>query len=297
MELRHLRYFVAVAEELHFRRAAERLHISRPPLTQQIQDLEREVGVTLLDRTSRSVALTEGGRAFLAYARRSLAEADRAIEAAQRTARGELGWLTLAFVNSAAYEVLPPLLRAFHAQYPDVRLDLRELPTENQLGLIGGELDLGVVRDPRVEQDDDLTLTPLVDEPLFAALPHDHRLAARRRVDLAELAADPFVMVSRAGTPSVHDATVALCLQAGFSPRTAEEALQYPTVLGLVAARYGIAIVPACARLLRIAGVAYVPLADAGATSLLAFVTPTGQQTAAAISFLRCAAQVHAPPP
>lgn len=292
MELRHLRSFVAVAEELHFGRAAERLHISRPPLTQQIKALEQEVGITLLDRTSRSVRLTEGGRTFLEHARRTLWEADRTIEAAQRAARGELGWLTLGFVNSAAYEVLPRILRIFHARHPDVRLDLRELPTEDQLRLVGSELDIGIVRDPRLDDGHELTVTPLVHERLWAALATEHPLATATQVELAELAMEPFVMVSRAGTPSCYDHIVALCLGAGFSPQTAEEALQYPSMLGLVAAGYGVALVPACATLLQVAGVAYVPLTDTDATSVLALVTPNGRGAPTTETFLRTSTEV-----
>jgi DNA-binding transcriptional LysR family regulator len=292
MELRHLRYFVAVAEELHFRRAAERLHVSQPPLSQQIKALEDEVGVRLLTRTSRHVELTDAGRTFLQLARRTIAEAEHATEAARRVARGELGWLRLGFVDSAAYELLPQMLRTFHARYPDVRLDVRELPTEVQLDLIGSELDLGIVRDPRLEEDSPLTVTPLVREPLLAVLPDTHRLAKTARIELSDLAGEPFVMVSRAGTPTVHDHIVALCLRAGFSPHTVEEALQYSSILGLVAADYGVAVVPACVTLLRFAGVAYVPLDDPDAVSVLALVTSTGDTSPTVDSFLRTMSEV-----
>jgi DNA-binding transcriptional LysR family regulator len=292
VELRHLRSFVAVAEELHFGRAAERLHLSRPPLTQQIKALEQELGTRLLDRTSRSVELTDVGRTFLEHARRILQDTDRAVDAAQRTARGELGWLTLGFVDSAAYALLPRLLRAFRARHPDVRLDLRELATEPQLALIGGGLDLGVVRDPRPDDVEDLVATDLEHERLVAVLPDDHRLVDRVRLRLADLATDRFVMVARAGTPSVHDRFIELCLRAGFSPHTAEEAHQYPTMVSLVAAGYGVAVVPACVTLLPVAGVAYVPLSDPDATSLLALVAPRGPASPAADAFLRTATEV-----
>jgi DNA-binding transcriptional LysR family regulator len=291
VELRHLRYFVAVAEELSFRRAAQRLHIAQPPLSQQIKQLETEVGALLLRRTSRHVELTDAGAVFLEQARRTLRDADQAIESARRTARGELGWLTVGFVDSAAYELLPPILRALRARALGVRLDLRELTTEQQLPALTDELDVGLVRE--VNDMPGLLRTPLLREPLLAAVPLGHPLASRRRVQLERLAAEQFVFFPRPRVPRVYDHLMALCRSAGFSPRTSQEALQYPTMLGLVAAGFGIALVPACVRALHRSGVAYVPLAD-DATSELSLVTGAGTDSGALDIFRATAVAVAA---
>ncbi len=287
MELRHLRYFVAVAEELSFRRAAERLHVAQPPLSQQIKQLEAEVGTMLLRRTSRRVELTDAGVVFLERARRTLRDAELAVESARRTARGEIGWLNVGFVDSAAYELLPPVLRAFRARAPGVRLELRELATEHQLPALADELDVGLVRE--VNDLPGLHRTPLLREPLLAAVPLGHALASRARVQLVQLAAEPFVFFPRARVPRVYDHLVALCRAAGFSPRTVQEALQYPTMLGLVAAGFGIAIVPTCVRALHLAGVAYVPISDKPATSELSLLTST-QRDSVALDVFRATA-------
>jgi len=283
LELRHLRSFVAVAEELSFRRAAQRLHIAQPPLSQQIKRLESEIGTLLLRRTSRHVELTDAGVVFLEHARRTLRDADLAVESARRTARGELGWLTVGFVDSAAYELLPPVLRAFRARAPGVRLELREIVTEAQLPALADELDVGLVRE--VEDLSGLRRILLLREPLLAALPIGHPLASRPRVQLAQLAAEPFILFPRASVPRVYDHLVALCRSAGFSPRTAQEAFQYPTMLGLVAAGFGIALVPTCVRALRRAGIVYVPVTDAAATSELSLVTAADRDSAALDTF------------
>jgi DNA-binding transcriptional LysR family regulator len=263
VELHHLRYFVAVAEELHFGRAARRLRVAQPPLSQQIRRLEEEVGARLLDRSRRHVALTAPGAAFLAHARRALAEADLAAEDARRAARGETGRLSVGFVGSAMAGPLPAILRAFRASSPDVALSLQQLTTSRQLdALRGGSLDVGCLHPPA---GGDLVVQPLLAEPLVAALPADHPLAARDAVALGDLEGEPFIVPPREEGAAFHDEVLAACARAGFLPRVAQSATEMSTIVGLVSAGAGIALVPAAIRRLNRDGVAYRPLrADGG---------------------------------
>lgn len=282
-----MRSLAVLAEELSFRRAAERLHLAQPSLSKQIQQLEAEVGVSLLHRTSRRVELTDEGLVFLEHARRTLRGADLAVEAARRTARGELGWLRVGFVDSAAYELLPPILRAFRTNAAEVRLELRELGTSEQLSALGDELDVGLVRE--LTDLRGVARTSLLREPLLVAVPLGHPLATARQARLAQLAGEPFVMFPRARVPRVYDHLVALCRAAGFSPRTTQEALQYPTMLGLVAAGFGVALVPGCVRNLLGDGVAYVPLTDDHAVSELSLVA-AGDRPSGSLKIFRATA-------
>jgi DNA-binding transcriptional LysR family regulator len=243
MELHHLRYFVAVAEELHFGRAARRLRMAQPPLSQQIRRLEEEVGARLLDRSRRHVALTAAGAAFLVHARRAVAEAEVAAEDARRAARGEIGRLAVGFVGSAMAGPLPAILRAFRAASPDVELSLTQLTTSRQLeALRAGSCDVGCLHPPVGEG---LMVQPLLVEPLVAAVPAEHPLAAAGEVDLADLAQEPFIVPPREEGAAFHDEVVAACARAGFHPRTAQGATEMATIIGLVAAGAGVALVPA----------------------------------------------------
>src|SRR5262245_26825869 len=193
MELRHLRYFVVVAEELHFRRAAERLHMSQPPLSQQIRALEAEVGATLLLRNQRKVELTAAGAAFLERAREILAAVEDAALEARRVQRGEVGRLAIGFVGSAMYSFVPDLLRAFRERYPDIQLRLQELGTSEQLRqLENGRLDVGFMRTPSTRPE--LRAETVLEERVVAALPDAHPLAARARLRLTDLEGQPLVL-------------------------------------------------------------------------------------------------------
>ncbi|HEY9604526.1 MAG TPA: LysR family transcriptional regulator [Allocoleopsis sp.] len=256
MELRHLRYFVTLAEELHFRRAAERLHMAQPPLSQQIRQLETELGFQLLYRTKRTVQLTEAGQAFLVQSRRILQQLEQAIEIGRQISRGEMGQLAIGFVSSAAYNVLPGILRAFRTHFPEVVLELHELTSDRQLEwLRERQIDVGFVRPP--VEDEAFRFEIIFQEPLMVALPETHPLAQEVQVCLRSLSHQPFILFPRSLAPGLYDQIISLCQQADFSPTVAQEAIQMQTIVSLVAAEMGVAIVPASLQNLQRTGVVY----------------------------------------
>jgi DNA-binding transcriptional LysR family regulator len=258
MELRHLRYFVAVAEELHFGRAAERLHIAQPPLSQQIRRLETELGVELFRRNRRRVRLTDAGRLLLEQSRPLLAQADDLERLLGRAGAGEIGRLTIGFVGSASYQVLPAVLHEFRNRFPEVELRLEEGTTEEQVpALLSGRIDVGLVRPPVA--DDAIKLTPLVTERLIAALPEGHPLAKRATVPVAALAQEPFVLTPRRIT-GLYEDVIGVCRAAGFSPQVVQEASEWQTIIGLVSAGIGVSLVPESVATFRRPRVAYRPL-------------------------------------
>ncbi len=280
MELRHLRYFVAVAEELHFRRAAERLHVSQPPLSQQIRALERELGVELFSRNRRRVELTAPGRALLGRAREILAAVDDAVETTRRVARGEAGELAVGFVGSAMYGALPDVLREFRAMRPGVGLRLRELPTGAALdALAEGRIDVGVVRPAQV--DAGIALDVVAREAVVVALPEAHRLAGRRRLALRDLAGEDFVLLARREAPGLRAAIDAL----GAEPHEVQEVAEVRTVLGLVAAGVGVSLVPEAVAGAERAGVRFLPLAGRAPTVDLALAWREGDGSPALAAF------------
>ncbi len=291
MELRHLRYLVAVADELHFGRAAARLHIAQPPLSQQIRQLEEELGFELFLRTSRRVRLTEAGRAFRAEAVTILERVDRAAAAAARIASGTSGALAVGFVASATYALLPALYRRFRERYRDVVLTLAEMSTAEQVeALRAGRIQVGLARPP--VGDAALALEPLAEEPLVVAVWARHPLAASRRVALESLAGEPFVLFPSQPRPGWIDVVQEACRGAGFGPVVAQEVLELSTAVTLVAAGIGITLVPSSARALRLPGVRYVPLrSPAPTTRLLALCRPD-EPNAAARCFLEVARDV-----
>ncbi len=259
MELRHLRYFVAVAEHLHFGRAARQLRMTQPPLSQQIRRLENELEVQLFRRTRRHVELTYAGRVFLKQAREVLAQVEQAVLAARRANRGEIGELAVGFVGSATYHILPLIVSAFRRRFPTVHVTLRELvPADQVEALQAGKIQLGFFRAPTEE--DGLSFEPVFREPLVAALPESHRLSAQARIRLASLAREAFVSFPRPLGPGYYDLLVSLCRQAGFSPDIVQEASGMETLVSLVAAGIGVALVPASCQNFRRVGVVYKPI-------------------------------------
>lgn len=242
MELRLLESFVVVAEELNVGRAAGLLHLTQPSLSRQIASLERELGVELFARVKKRFVLTAAGESFLADTRALLKQAELAVRDAQRVHRGELGTLRLRFVQSATFEALPRLLGAFREAHPDVVLDLETMTTINQTkALLDGRIDVGLFR-PLTTTVDGLASRVISRDPLVAALPARHPLAGRKRISLAELAEDAFVLYTRATGPSVHDAIVGHCQHAGFTPRIVQEGADVQTIVSLVAAGLGVSL-------------------------------------------------------
>ncbi|WP_445491827.1 LysR family transcriptional regulator [Rhodopseudomonas sp. RCAM05734] len=267
IELRHLRYFIAVAEEGHVTRAAARLGIQQPPLSQQIRALEDLVGVALFYRLPRGVELTEAGRVFLGEARAALAQVGHAVEAAQRTARGEQGRLAVGFTSSAAFHpFIPAVVRAFRQQSPEVELVLEESSTGELIEALQRQhLDVAFVRVPAGEAAG-ITIEALLNEAMLVALPAHHALARggkRRSIRLTELADETFILSRRPTGPGLYDAIISACRAAGFSPRVGQEAPRMMSTLSLVAAGLGVSIVPESMRRLNTEGIAYLTLSDA----------------------------------
>lgn len=287
MELRHLRYFIAVAENLHFGRAAEALGISQPPLSQQIQALEQEVGARLFDRTNRRVALSEAGRLFLDEARQVLTQVDKAADVARRAQLGELGELKIGFTSSAPFNSsISSAIHAFRRAFPAVHLHLREMSSQEVAdALQEGTLEVGFMRPlPLV---DTLHAVELSREPLVAVLNASHSLAIKASggVHLAQLAKEPFVFFPRSYGSGLYAQLLALAQAAGFSPHFAQEASEPMTIIGLVSAGLGVSVLPASYRSIRIAGVVYVPLLDEAAESAVWLVRRRGASSAMAQAF------------
>ncbi|WP_084022507.1 LysR family transcriptional regulator [Amycolatopsis thermoflava] len=261
MELHHLRYFLAVAEELSFNRAAARLHMAQPPLSVQIRALEKDLGVTLFLRQSRAIRLTKEGEAFVAEARRILDLADLARQRVHRASLGHSGTLHVAGIAHAFWQILPATISAFSAAYPDVTIDLTETDTAAALlHLRERIIDIAFVRAGIT--DDDLVLRPLKSELLAVVVPSAHRLATRARVDIAELAGEPFVLPNRSVSPYYHDQVVGALHSAGVTARTAFEGSTIQSQVGFVACGLGVTLAPTSARMLGTSGAVWVPLAQ-----------------------------------
>jgi DNA-binding transcriptional LysR family regulator len=263
MELRHLRYFVAVAEEGHITRAAERLGMQQPPLSQQIKALERELGVQLLYRQPRGVALTEAGQAFFRCAQDILAQLDRGIETTRRTARGELGQITVGVAATAHFNpAVTGAIRAFRESLPQVSLRLEEAGTYELMSrLHGGRVDVAFVR-TLLGDNDGLVISALLEEPILIALPREHPLAKRQKngvgaLPLKALATEPFIFYRRPEGPGLTDMIIAACQAAGFNPRVGQEAPRPVSALNFVAAGLGVTLVPASLRRMTIDGVVF----------------------------------------
>lgn len=291
MELRHLRYFVAVAEELHFGRAAARLHIAQPPLSRQVRDLEREVGTPLFERSTRRVALTPAGRHLQERARRIIEEVD-AVRAEMRDyVDGLAGHLTAGFVSSANYTVLPEVVQLFRARRPNVNLTLVPLTSGEQFDrLRDGSIDIGIVRDeiPRAGRSSPVLTTEVVfEERLVACLPVAHPLAGRDEVTAAEIIQVPMIAYPRSLMPGYVDRVTEVLGTAGV-PRVIEEVVHQETALGFVAAGLGTSILPESVRQLVPPSIAVVPLAGSPVTRLLAAYPVKDDESAVVAAFIAC---------
>ncbi|NEQ49686.1 MAG: LysR family transcriptional regulator [Leptolyngbya sp. SIO3F4] len=257
MELRHLRYFLAVAEELHFGRAAKRLQMAQPPLSQQIKQLERELGVQLFARTRRKVSLTVAGEVLQQESQQIFQQLEQTVTRTQQAARGEVGRLAIAFVSSAMYSLLPDYLKQFREQYPQIDIILHELSSREQIqGLLENRLDIGLMRPP-VEHDA-LQAKSVLQESLVAALPLDHRLASQEHISVRALQDELFILFPRPMATRLYDQIISFCDQeGGFSPTVVQQAAQMQTILSLVAADIGVTIVPESLRSLQRRGVCF----------------------------------------
>jgi DNA-binding transcriptional LysR family regulator len=245
IELRHLRYFVAVAEELHFGRAANRLHLAQPPLSQQIRKLEEILGHALFTRTSRAVKLTSAGQIFLDRARRTLRNVQEDLDEARSVGRGEEGFLRVGFISSSMLTPLPATLGQYRRAFPRVNLQLHESYTSLVVqGLLNGTLDAGFLRDG--DPTEGLDVTTIYSEPFLAVLPADHPLAGRPIISTASLRDEPFVFFSPTAGKRAYEKPVSLCEQHGFRPRVVQEAPQWLTAMRLIGAGLGVSIAPAC---------------------------------------------------
>jgi DNA-binding transcriptional LysR family regulator len=289
MELRHLRYFVAVAEELHFTRAARRLHIGQPPLSQQIQALEQELGVQLFVRTKRSVALTDAGRHLLGRARELLASTRTLTEEVQRVARGEVGELRIGFTSTLPLtSLLRDAVGDYRRQCPDVALQLREMYTAEQFdALCRREIDVGFVRFNSPKAPDGVKLKVLRRDPLRLIVPAEHRFAKRRSVSIKECRDERFVGFPPSAGTGTAVLLQQLCAQAGFVPQISQEAGEATTQIGLVAVGLGVAVLPAPLEAVRIEGVRYIPLADKDAVLVMSAAIREDESAERVLRFVR----------
>ena len=287
MELRHLRYFIAVAEELHFGRAAKRLAMSQPPLSQQIKLLEEEIGVVLFLRTKRQVELTAAGEVFLGEARRTIAQAEHSIRAARRAARGEIGQLAVGFVSSAVYGQVPSIFRLMRNRYPEVSLLLQDLTSEEQVEAVkANRIDVGLIRPP-VLAAESLAMRVIWRETLMVALPEGNPLAAETEIAMEALAGESFIQIPRHVAPGFYDQCIRICAQAGFSPRIVQEARTTPTIVSLISCGMGVSILPSSLKSLQRSGVVYRPLQRPSPTTDMAVIWRPADESPTLRSFLK----------
>jgi DNA-binding transcriptional LysR family regulator len=287
MELRHIRYFLAVAEERHFTRAAAKVGIGQPPLSQQIKDLEREVGATLFHRLAHGAELTEAGKAFLAGVKEMPLIAQRATMAARRATRGELGSLRVGFTSTATFNVVVrSAIRSFRRAYPEIYLTLEEANTTRLVtGLREGALDAVFLR-PGTPDSGELQLRRLSEEPMVVALPKRHSAAELEEIDLAMLKDDPFLLFPREVAPTVYDTVVDACRKAGFEPLIGQVAPHFTSIVNLVAAELGVSIVPASMMQVRVTGIVYRRIAGQSPTTRLALAYRRGETSPVVRNFI-----------
>ncbi len=294
MNLRRLEYFVAVARQLHFGRAARDLHMAQPPLSQQIRLLEDDLGLALFDRSTRRVELTRAGEVLLSQAERLLANAESVDRVMEQFRSGESGTLRLGFVDSAAFEVMPRFVREYRQRWPHVQFELSTNSSDLQAqALRAGELDLGIGR--TAGDGKAIKARVLTTEPLVVAAPSDHRLAARKSTQLTQLAGESLIGFDRALSPTFHAELAALLTGAGFAYDPEIEASEYTSVLGLVAAGQGVAIVPATVCSFQAPGLSYVRLRDRAATARLLLLRRTDDELPLAQRGWNLATEVFAP--
>jgi len=291
LDLKKLRYFQAVAEELHFGRAAARVRVAQPALSRQIMQLEQDLGVLLLNRTQRVVELTPAGTVFLERVTKIIDDVERAVNDALRISRGEVGRLAVGFIHSSTYGLLPAIIERFVQLYPGVELEMREMSIADQhVALSRGLIDVGLLRPQQTSAEIDLQI--LMEDPFLIAVPGGHPLARKTRCRLADLAQEPFVAFSKRESPLFFSRIMEMCHSAGFAPNVVQSATQIHTIVGLVGAGIGVAIVPATGRNLHPNNVRFLDIVDAPEPVYLALAWQRGRETPAIISFCHAAGLV-----
>jgi DNA-binding transcriptional LysR family regulator len=293
MEFRQLRYFLAVAEHLHFTIAAERMGIAQPPLSQQIMKLEREIGAKLFLRHPRRVELTEAGIIFREHAQRVLDDANDALEQVKMAARGASGNLSIGFAGSTVFHpTVARVLRQFREDYPGVKIRTEE---SNAAALVGklsdGQVDCAMIRLPL--DCGDAIVTPLVQEKMIAVLPSGHALGRRRSIDLKQLAGDPFILYPRAIGPELYDAIISACHAAGFSPTIGMESPQISSGVNMAAAGFGVAIVPESIGQFRAEGVTYQNISNKDLGTAIALITRPREKSVTVKNFMEMVKQFY----
>jgi DNA-binding transcriptional LysR family regulator len=293
MELRHIRYFLAVAEERNFTRAAARVGIGQPPLSQQIKDLEREVGAALFHRIPQGAELTDAGRAFLEHVRAIPPQAERAVRAAQRAARGEIGSLRVGYTGSAPFNpIVTGAIRSFKRAYPDVDLTLEESNTAHLIASLRENLlDAAFLRSEDLGSDD-LQLHPLSEEPMVVALPAGHPAAQSPRVDLRQLRDEPLILTPRGVWQTLFDTVIATCREAGFEPAAGQPAPNMGSIVNLVAAGLGYSLVPASLRQVQVTGAVYREIEGLTPVAKLALASRRGDTSDIVRNFMARARQI-----
>ncbi|MGM1046776.1 MAG: LysR substrate-binding domain-containing protein [Bacillota bacterium] len=261
MDIRKLHYFIAVAEELHFSRAAEKLNMTQPPLSQQIQDLEKELGVKLLERNKRQVRLTPAGAVFLEEAKMILSQLERSIKTTQLTSQGIIGHLVVGFVDSAAGDIMVDILRVFRERFPQIQLTLCEMTSAQQWqALHDGTIHVGFPR--FIESAKHIDYSTITNESLVAVLPEQHPLARLSAISVRSLELEPFILSPRYLGVSFHDLIIGFCAQHGVYPKVVQEAIQMYTIVNLVAANLGVSIVPSSVSVFQRSGVVFRPFEE-----------------------------------
>lgn len=286
IELRHLRYFVVLAEELHFGRAAQRLHIAQPPLSQQIKQLEEELGVQLFERSKKRVQLTEAGQLFFEKVGQLFLEFEQTIQQVQQVSRGETGRLVVGFTGSAPYTIMPKIIPVYRQHFPAIQLVLKEVTTSPQLEalLLANQIDVAFILNPSPHEE--LEIETVLQDQLVVVLPQNHPLTEQDSIVLKQLASEPFVMYPRFPPRYFYQKIIDFCQQAGFTPQIVQEANQFQTIISLVASGLGVALVPSTTQKLRIEGSVYRPIKYPQAQVDLAAVWRKGDSSPVLSSFL-----------
>jgi DNA-binding transcriptional LysR family regulator len=288
MEIRHLRYAIALSEELNFRRAAERLHISQPPLSQQLKAMEEELGVSLFKRSKRKVELTPAGEIFIQSARVTLSHFEKMLVDTKDAGLGKTGLLSIGFVGSTVFSILPKILKRFRKQYPNVKLNLVEKSTMDQLSsLRAGEIDVALVRLPPKMPDIDRKI--ILEDQIMAAVPLSHAMAKASEIAVKDLAEDGFVIFPRSASIELYDQIISICKRSGFSPKVVQEVVEMTTIVGLVSAEVGVALIPESVTRIRMEGVRFLSLSDRVAPVNFTLCTRKGESSVYVKGLLECA--------